>query len=461
MYNDTIAAISTSLGEAGIGIVRLSGNSAVNIASKIFKSKKDKDWTKFKSHSLIYGYIYDPENDNIIDEILLGMMLAPNTYTKEDVIEFNCHGGILPLRKILELLLKYGARMAEPGEFTKRAFLNGRIDLAQAESIIDVIRSKTGSGLDVALNQLEGKLSGEVKKLQKNLLDILASIEISIDFSENELGEDNLDEVCECIKNNSYKINNLLENAAKGKIYREGIQTVIVGKPNVGKSSLLNSLLKDKRAIVTEIPGTTRDIIEEVLNIKGIPIRLIDTAGLRNTDDIVERLGVERSRELVESAEFILFVIDVNEGFVEEDKAIAEIIKNKNGIIILNKIDLKKSNKLEKEIKDLMPGWTCVEISLLEKKGLNNLEDKIEDIILGERVDSINSLFISNIRHKDILEKANKHLLDVIDGIENHVPVDLLAIDVREAWQILGEITGESVSEDLIDNIFKNFCVGK
>lgn len=461
MIEDTIAAISTPPGEGGIGIIRVSGSEAFDIAQKIFKPAKNGDWTREKGHRLIYGHVYDPANNKIVDEILLGVMRAPNTFTRENVVEFNCHGGIVPLRKTLELVLEYGARLAEPGEFTKRAFLNGRLDLAQAESIIDVIRAKTDTGLDVALSQLRGQLSSRVEKIQQKLLDVLAHIEVSIDFSEDELGEASTGELNKWIKEIVKDLEGLLNGASVGKVYREGIYTVIVGKPNVGKSSLLNALLRDKRAIVTEIPGTTRDIIEEVLNIRGIPLRLVDTAGLRQTDDVVERIGVERSRELVGQAELILLVLDASETINDEDKEIISLVAGKKGIVILNKMDLVKSKIPDMQIKEKLPGWTVVEISALKEEGLEHLENAIEELVLGGGVPASDSLLVSNVRHKDALSKALRHLKDVVRGMDDGIPVDLLAIDVRGAWEALGEITGETVSEDLVDKIFADFCVGK
>jgi len=460
LIEDTIAAISTPLGEGGIGIIRVSGNESFEIAKKIFQPAKGGDWSRDGGHRLIYGHVYD-QNNKIVDEVLLGVMRSPHTFTREDVVEFNCHGGIVPLRKTLELILQSGARLAEPGEFTKRAFLNGRLDLAQAESVIDIIRAKTGAGLDVAMNQLKGELSIRVGKLQAGLLDVMAHIEISIDFSEDELGEAPINDLKLKIKNSLEEIEELLERAEAGKIYREGIHTVIVGKPNVGKSSLLNGLLRDKRAIVTEIPGTTRDIIEEILNIRGIPLRLVDTAGLRKTDDIVERIGVERSRELVKQGELILFVLDASQNLDSEDREIINLVKDKKGIIIFNKIDLGKNIGLKSQLKDYLPNWIIVEISALKKEGLTELENKIEELVLGGNVSTSDSLLISNVRHRDALYRSAKHLRDVLSAMDNGVPVDLLAIDVRGAWEALGEITGETVTEDLVDKIFSDFCVGK
>lgn len=461
MIDDTIAAISTPLGEGGIGIVRVSGNEAFKIAKRIFKPARGGDWTRGKGHRLIYGYVYDPDGERVVDEILLGVMRAPHTYTREDVVEFNCHGGIVPLRKTLELVLKYGARLAEPGEFTKRAFLNGRLDLAQAESIIDIIRAKTDAGLNVALGQLRGRLSAAVGELQDELLDVLANVEVSIDFPEDDVGEASREELRQRIEVVVNKLKKLLEEADVGKVYREGIHTVIVGKPNVGKSSLLNALLRDRRAIVTEIPGTTRDVIEEVLNMRGIPIRLVDTAGLRETDDVVERIGVERSRQLIKQADLILFVLDVCDGIESEDREIIDLVKNMRGIVILNKIDLCESRNLKSQVNELLPQWPVVEISALKEEGLSRLEDAIEEVVLGGGIAASDSVLVSNVRHKEALSRAKQHLSDAINGMDEGIPADLLAVDIRGAWEALGEITGKTVSEDLVDKIFADFCVGK
>lgn len=461
LINETIAAISTPMGEAGIGIIRVSGKEAFKIAKKIFKPARDCNWGKIKGKRLVYGHVYDLKNNKVIDEILLGVMRAPYTYTREDIIEFNCHGGVVPLRKTLELILKHGARLAEPGEFTKRAFLNGRLDLTQAESIIDVIRSKTETGLDIALNQLQGKLSEEINELKTSLLDLLAHIEVNIDFSEDNLGEATYTQLNEKATFVLNRLEKLLEGANVGKVYREGVHTVIVGKPNVGKSSLLNALLREKRAIVTEIPGTTRDTIEEVLNIRGIPLRLVDTAGLRKTDDVIEKMGVERSREMAKKADLILMVLDISNDLTDEDIDIMKIIIQKKGVVILNKSDVGKKEVNEYKIRELLPRWPVVEISALKEHGLNNLEKVIEKVILEGVTISSNSILISNVRHKEVLERTAIYLRNVIKDMENEVPVDLLSIDIRSALETLGELTGETINEDLVERIFSDFCIGK
>jgi len=339
MIGDTIAAISTPLGEGGIGIVRISGPEAIDITNKIFRTDKNANWHK-QSFKLIYGYIYNPENEIIIDEVLVGVMRAPYSYTKEDVVEINCHGGALPLRKALELVLEMGARLAEPGEFTKRAFLNGRLDLIQAESIIDIIRANTDDAMRLAIGQLSGGLSEKISEIQQQLLQITALIEANIDFPEEDVDEYNLEDIEQHVGQIVHEINKLLENAETGKVYREGVQTIIIGKPNVGKSSLLNVLLKENRAIVTDIPGTTRDLIEEIVNIGGVPLKIIDTAGIRETEDVIEKIGVQKTRESIDAADFIIMVFDARDGISNADIEIIKMIQPKKGVKVLNKIDI-------------------------------------------------------------------------------------------------------------------------
>ncbi|MTI80687.1 MAG: tRNA uridine-5-carboxymethylaminomethyl(34) synthesis GTPase MnmE [Firmicutes bacterium] len=460
MIDDTIAAIATPLGEGGIGIVRISGPSAIDVAKKIFKAKYNNEWYSGPGFRITYGHVIDNTSGEIVDEVLLSLMLRPKSFTGEDVVEINCHGGILPLKKILHLSLNNGARLGEPGEFSKRAFLNGKLDLAQAESIIDVIRSKTDAGLKISINQLQGKLSQKIYSLQEELLNMLAQIEAVIDFPEDDIDETSLKHIntqSQVVLNN---IENLIKNADSGRIYREGVRTVIVGKPNVGKSSLLNALLKENRAIVTEIPGTTRDIIEEFINIKGIPLKIIDTAGLRKTEDIVEKIGVERSKEIINNADLILFVIDASEGITNEDYEIIKLLKNNNVIVIVNKIDINSSfniNELKNEFKDTY----ITEISALHNMGLEKLEQEIVEKVMGGQVSVDDQLLVTNMRHKHALDKARLHIIEVINGINNGVPGDLISIDIKSAWEALGEITGSAVSEDIIDKIFNEFCIGK
>lgn len=461
MLYDTIAAISTPLGEGGIGIVRMSGPEALSIAGKIFKGIKNADWQEGSSHRLYYGHVVEPETKTVVDEILLGVMRAPHTFTREDVVEFNCHGGIVPIRKILEIVLSNGARLAEPGEFSKRAFLNGRLDLAQAESIIDVIRSKTEAGLKLAISQLKGDLSEKINILQEKLLALLAQIEANIDFPEDDLEDASRQQIGSRSAEMLAEVQELLAGADTGKIYREGIWTVIVGRPNVGKSSLLNAMLREKRAIVTEIPGTTRDVIEEIINIRGIPLKLADTAGLRETDDIVERIGVEKSRELVEKADLVLVVLDATTGITVEDKEILEMVKDKISILLVNKIDIGDGEFIAKKLSSLSESKPIIKMSVKEGAGLGELEEQIVEMVLGGSVTASDNVLVSNIRHKQALERAKRHLQEVVTAITGPVPADLISIDLRGAWEALGEVTGSTVTEDLVDRIFADFCIGK
>lgn len=459
MLNDTIAAISTPLGEGGIGIVRLSGPEAVGIARKIFKAKRG-EWTGAGGHRLIYGHIYDPKGEPV-DEVLIGYMKAPHTYTREDVVEINCHGGIAPLKKILELALDAGARLAKPGEFSLRAFLNGRMDLAQAESIVDVIRAKTEIGLKLAVSQLKGDLSKKILDLQDKLLGLLAQVEANIDFPEDDLEEATAVEIARCSGDLLREIKDLIKGAESGKIYREGISTIIIGRPNVGKSSLLNALLRENRAIVTDIPGTTRDIIEEVINIRGIPLKIIDTAGLHETDNIIEKIGIEKTREMIEKADLVLIVLDAGRGLEEEDLAIIYSVGDKKALFLINKIDLLEKKIDQNKVAGLASGRPVLGISAKERTGLNELEEKIFEMVMGGRLSGSDAVLVTNIRHKQALETAAKHLEDAVNEIKKNAPVDVVAIDIRAAWEALGEITGSTVTEDLLDRIFADFCIGK
>jgi len=429
MLLDTIAAISTPRGEGGISIVRMSGQDSLNILEKIFKPK-NKEVSELKNYSINYGHIID--NEHIVDEVLVSIMKAPNTYTREDIIEINCHGGYLVTEKVLEVVLKNGARIAEIGEFTKRAFLNGRIDLTQAEAVIDVIHGKTEKSLSLSLNQLRGDLRDKIATIKKSVLDLAAHINVVLDYPEEGIDDPVPENLVDNLKKASAEIKDLVSSYDKGKIIKDGIKTAIIGKPNVGKSSILNSLLREDRAIVTHIPGTTRDIIEEVININGIPLLLVDTAGIRNTDDIVENIGVEKSKELINSADLILYVIDTSREIDEEDFRIYDIIN------------------------------TWIEISALSKIGIDNLENEIYRYIMNENVeDSSQKLVITNVRHKSALEKTNDALLNIIETIDMGLPMDLMAVDIKDALDSLSEVTGEISSEDLLDHIFSNFCVGK
>ncbi len=458
MIDDTIAAISTPIGSAGIGIVRLSGKRAVMIAESIFRGKKKK-LAEAPAFSITYGHIIN-KNEEVIDEVLVSVMRAPKSFTAEDVVEINCHGGVVAVRKVMEMVLKGGARLAEPGEFSKRAFLNGRIDLAQAESIIDLINAKTEKSLQVAVGQLTGTLSDKIRYMRRQLLELIAQIEAGIDFPEDDIEEITVTIIKKRLFEVLGDIRMLLETADTGKIFREGIKTVIIGKPNVGKSSLLNALLREKRAIVTDVPGTTRDIIEEVVSIRGIPLKLVDTAGIRDTEDFIEKIGVERSKEMFIGADLVLFMTDASTGLTEEDREIIKLMKNKNSLVIINKTDLKKQTDFS-EIKGLVGEKDTVEMSLLTGEGLEVLEEKIEQLVYAGRVFVQDEVMITNIRHKNSLALVQKSLEEAVNTINAEMPVDCVAIDLKAAWETLGEITGETVSEDLIDQIFSQFCIGK
>ncbi|AGL03977.1 tRNA uridine-5-carboxymethylaminomethyl(34) synthesis GTPase MnmE [Desulfoscipio gibsoniae] len=462
MIGDTIAAISTPLGEGGIGIVRISGPEATEIIDNIFHTRQKTNWHQ-QTFKLIYGYIHDPDSGEIIDEVLVGVMRAPHSYTKEDVIEINCHGGALPMRKILELVLKMGARLAEPGEFTKRAFLNGRLDLIQAESIIDIIRANTDDAMRLAMGQLSGGLSNKINDIQQKLLEITALIEANIDFPEEDVEEYNLSEVQKSVEQIEQEINELLENAETGRIYREGLRTVIIGKPNVGKSSLLNVLLKENRAIVTDIPGTTRDLIEEVINIGGVPLKIIDTAGIRETEDLIEKIGVQKTRESIDIADFIIMVFDAQDGLNSADDQIIELVKTKRGVKVLNKIDIQdmKNSDISYKLTNILPHWPLVDISAFEETGIEKLEKEIVSMVTEGKVVPKDGVMISNIRHKNQLVKAVNHLRDVKEAISQGVSIDLIAIDIRDAWEAVSEINGTAITEHIVDKIFSDFCIGK
>ncbi len=457
---DTIAAIATAPGEAGIGIIRISGKNAIDVGDKIFKNKKQLTLKQCEERKLNYGYIYDPKDGKKIDEVLTVYIKAPYTYTKENIVEINCHGGIIPIRKILEVVLENGARLAERGEFTKRAFLNGRIDLSQAEAVMDLIGAKTDSSFDVSLNQLEGSISNEVKKLQNILLGMLAHVEASIDFPEDDVDDLTYNSLEENGSQVLEKINNLLATVYTGRILKEGLKTVILGKPNVGKSSLLNAILRENRAIVTDIPGTTRDIIEEYVNIKGVPLKIVDTAGIRETEDIVERLGVDRAKDLLNQADLVIAVFDTSTELSKEDYDIIDMIKEKKVLILLNKSDL--PNKIdEDDIREYLPDKRVINTSISKNEGIDELEDTIEDMFLSTEVKISNDIIITNVRHRDQLLKAKENIEDALNSIDLNMPLDCVEVDIKNCWENLGEITGDTVGEDIIDKIFSEFCIGK
>lgn len=459
MIDKTIAAIATAPGEAGIGIVRISGENSVEILKKVFIPKKRRKVEDIPSRMVVYGHVIE-SNGGILDEVLAIIMRKPYSYTTEDVVELHCHGGVVPVRRIMEEVLKNGADIAEPGEFTKRAFLNGRIDLAQAEAVIDVITSKTETGLNAALNQLEGELSKEIRTVMDKLIAMLAHIEASIDFPEHDIEEITVENIKRMLIEAKSSIELLLESFEEGKIVRDGLNTAIIGRPNVGKSSLLNVLLKENRAIVTEVPGTTRDIIEEYLNIGGILIRLIDTAGIRETLDIVERIGVERTKGAIGKADLVILVVDASDELLQEDMEIIELIKEKKVIVALNKMDLGNVQN-EKQLKELFGEENVIVMSAKNKFGIDKLEERIKALVFQGRLSINNNSMVTSIRHKNLLDKALDNIKKAMDSIENDIPVDLISVDIREAWSCLGAITGDTVEEDIVKEIFSKFCIGK
>ncbi|MCR6089378.1 tRNA uridine-5-carboxymethylaminomethyl(34) synthesis GTPase MnmE [Staphylococcus aureus] len=456
---DTITSISTPMGEGAIGIVRLSGPQAVEIADKLYKGKHLLN--DVPSHTINYGHIIDPESKEVVEEVMVSVLRAPKTFTREDIIEINCHGGILTINRVLELTMTYGARMADPGEFTKRAFLNGRIDLSQAEAVMDFIRSKTDRASKVAMNQIEGRLSDLIKKQRQSILEILAQVEVNIDYPEYDDVEDATTEfLLEQSKEIKQEINRLLDTGAQGKIMREGLSTVIVGKPNVGKSSMLNNLIQDNKAIVTEVAGTTRDVLEEYVNVRGVPLRLVDTAGIRETEDIVEKIGVERSRKALSQADLILFVLNNNEALTQEDYTLYEVVKNEDVIVIVNKMDLEQNIDIN-EVKDMIGNTPLIQTSMLKQEGIDELEIQIRDLFFGGEVQNQDMTYVSNSRHISLLKQARQTIQDAIDAAESGVPMDMVQIDLTRTWEILGEIIGETASDELIDQLFSQFCLGK
>lgn len=455
---DTIVAISTALGEGAIGIVRLSGDEAITIANTIIQGK---NLTKVSSHTIHYAHFIDPERQTIIDEVMVSVMKSPRTFTREDVVEINCHGGIVAVQSVLEAALSAGARMAEPGEFTKRAFLNGRIDLSQAEAIMDLIEAKTAKAMQASVNQLQGSLSQKVRELRQAMLDTLAQVEVTIDYPEyddvEELSLHQLHETAERVKD---QIAQILNQAQQGRVFREGIKTAIVGRPNVGKSSLLNVLAGFEKAIVTDIEGTTRDIIEEFINIGGVPLHLIDTAGIRQTDELVEQIGVKKSRELLEKADLVLLILNQSEALTETDKELLELTKNHQRIIILNKQDLPA--KVDRNILEThIDPADLIDMSMISEQGLDQLQARIQAKFLSGTIQSQDVTYLLNSRHVNLLQQAMRALDEVMIGTEMLAPVDLIQIDFTRAWDLLGEITGESVQDELLNKLFSQFCLGK
>lgn len=458
---NTIAAIATATGAGGIGIVRMSGDNCFEILKKIFIPKnKDVDIDKVKGYTIKYGYIVNPETKEKIDEVLVSFFRAPRSYTTENMCEINSHGGTLIERKILEQCLLNGANLAEPGEFTKRAFLNGRIDLSQAESVIDLINSKTDKEVSASFEQLQGRLSNEIRSIKDDLLDIMADIEAQIDYPEYDIEETTNEKASKILNNIKSKLIKLENSFRSGKILKEGVKTVIIGKPNAGKSSLLNTLLDEDRAIVSDIEGTTRDTIEEFVNIEGVPLKIIDTAGIRDTDNCVEKIGVEKAINLIEEADLIIAVFDSSKKLDKEDFKVLDLIKNKKNIILLNKCDLSEFNP---ETINYMSNFnkTVIKASMKTKVGLDKLYKAISDMFNNNEIELNNGIIITNIRHKDQIHKAIISINEALNCINDNVSLDILAIYIKETLENLGEITGDNVSEDIISKIFSKFCLGK
>lgn len=457
---DTIAAISSAPGEGAIGIVRLSGDDALAIADKVYKLGQKKLSTQ-DSHTIHYGHIVDPKDGQEIDEVMVSVMREPKTFTREDIVEINTHGGIVATNRVLELVLREGATLAEPGEFTKRAFINGRIDLTQAEAVMDLIRAKTDRSMDLAVKQLDGKLSNLIENLRQDILNTLAQVEVNIDYPEYDDVEEMtlklLGEKTTIIKN---RIDGLLSTAKQGKILRDGISTAIVGRPNVGKSSLLNALLREEKAIVTDIEGTTRDTVEEYINIRGVPLKLVDTAGIRDTEDVVERIGVERSKKALMEAELVLLLLNQSEALTAGDRELLALTQDHKRIIIMNKIDL--PNQL---LKEYLLEWVeedeIIATSMMTQEGIDALEEKIADYFFSGQSGEKDATYVSNARHIALLEKASQSLDEVKNGIDMGMPVDLIQIDFTRAWEILGEIIGENAPDELLTQLFSQFCLGK
>ncbi len=449
---DTICAIATAVGSGAISIIRVSGNDAILIVNKIFKGK---DLTKVETHTIHYGKIMDGNKE--IDEVLVSIMKAPKTYTMEDVVEINTHGGIAPTNKVLELLLKNGCRLAEAGEFTKRAYLNGRIDLTQAEAVMDKINAKTDMQNELATNSLNGKVSDLINNLREDMIQIISNINVNIDYPEyDDVDIITNDIMVPKIINLKKRIEEILKESKNGKIIKEGIKTAIIGSPNVGKSSLLNELLQEDKAIVTDIAGTTRDIVEGQISINGILLNIIDTAGIRNTDDKVEAIGVEKSIKVMNDADLVLFMLNNNEELSNDNKKLLNELNNRNYIIIVNKIDLVKKIDISKLNKD-----NIIEMSIKEKKGINELKNKIIELFNLDNIETKDPTYISNVRSIGILELCLNKVKDIEDGLNNNYPIDMLELDIKAIWEELGKINGTTYEEELLDEMFKRFCLGK
>jgi tRNA modification GTPase len=458
MEFDTIAAISTPMGEGGIAIIRVSGKESIPIVDNIFKGRQK--LSTVDSHTIHYGHLIYPQSGQHIEEVMITVLKAPKTYTREDIVEVNCHGGMVSVKRVLDLILDQGSRLAEPGEFTKRAFLNGRLDLSQAEAVIDLIRAKTDKAMNVALQQVEGRLSTLIQKLRQELIVTLAHIEVSIDYPEHDVEDVThqlLLEKCNFVRE---EINHLLQTAEQGKILREGLSTVIIGRPNVGKSSLLNALVHENKAIVTDVPGTTRDVIEEYVNVRGVPLKLVDTAGIRETEDLVERIGVERSRQVLTKADLILLLLNYAEPLTDEDRQLIDLVKGMKTIIIVNKTDLEQQIDLD-EVKQIREDQRVITTSLKEEEGIQELEQAIADLYFSGNLETGDMTYVSNARHITLLRQGLRSIGDALEGVEMGVPIDIVQIDIQKTWELLGEIIGDAVSESLIDQLFSQFCLGK
>ena len=459
---ETIVAISTAIGNGGIGIIRMSGKESFKILEKIFKNSKGEklDLNKIKGYTIQYGTIVDTKTNEKIDEVLVSFFKNPKSYTREDMCEINSHGGMIIEKQILEQCLKNGAILAEPGEFTKRAFLNGRIDLSQAESIIDLINSKTEKESKASINQLQGDLSNKINEIRHDLLDIMADIEASIDYPEYDIEEVTNSKALGVLNNTKDKLESLKDTFRSGKILKEGIKTAIIGRPNAGKSSLLNKILKEERAIVSEIEGTTRDTIEEFITIKGIPLKIIDTAGIRKTSDKIEEIGVKKALDIAKDAELVLVILDNSKDLTEEDREILKLAESKNSIILLNKVDLKENNlENSEELKKI--NKRIIKISAKNGNGIEELYNEIENMFQIKNLETDGEIIITNIRHKNQIEYAINNINEAINAVKNNLPIDIISISIKQTLEDLGKITGENVSEDIINEIFSKFCLGK
>lgn len=454
---DTISAVATAWGEGGIGIVRISGPAAKDVLEHIFVPVRQRP---IENRKITYGKIIDPQDGSVVDEVLAVYMKGPHTYTTEDVAEINCHGSIVALRKTLALTLQWGARLAEPGEFTKRAFLNGRIDLSQAEAVIDLIRAKTDRSFDVAMGQMEGSISREIKEIRAKLMDVLVNITVNLDYPDEDIEEITYGTLESQLQEIEDDLDRLLSTARTGRLLREGLSVAIIGKPNVGKSSLMNRFLRESRAIVTDIPGTTRDIIEESMSLRGIPVKLIDTAGIRSTEDIIEKIGIEKSREALNQADLVIFVLDGSREISREDREIAEGIRNKKTLILVNKADLTQV-VTEEQIKQWMPESRVILTSMESGEGLKEVEDLIYDMVFEGQVTQENRLLITNVRHADLMKQAKEEMQMALSMCRRGEALDFLEINVRQCFEALGEIIGETVSDTIIEEVFARFCLGK